>query len=181
MAIEVQIQNLLIQGLIDQFTATLQTPYADDEPTRVNVIAVGKLQENPFKYGNIILLQPSMEVEATVFGSQDSHPMANIPMSTIGSGLNFFYKRTVIIGVQAWFLSSPSFQDSLANMAVLFSRVSKSLFEMNHISTVDDFGERLLSTPPFVRKQWFEEGGAKSGKNFYRGELTVDWYTQLRV
>ena len=179
--LENDIVSMITARLKDKMVEFLQTPYPDSDISKVNRIGIGRLQENTLATGRSMMIRPTTEMQAHELSDTG---YVETPIAMIGNGkLNVFYIRPFIIELSFFYKASEDvgdgdFQSTAQISNVIIKRLHHMIHTTDWISNMkDDFGEAVWHAP-IVRQNFAEEGGTKKGTTNYRGDMTVDFFTQ---
>ena len=173
------ITDLVLDGLVTRLIEVCQSPFAEEHPTRVNLIRSGRLQASPTTNETNILIHDGSESDPLELYLDQSGLMA--PTYEIGGGSIHILPVRIEINHHFPGVNDRPVARRYAN--IIQHRVRQAIVTMDlptHPDTGqprDDYGNALVH-PPQIRKTDLREGGGK-GHFIWRGEMLVQFLVHL--
>jgi hypothetical protein len=176
------IGKLIADALYNQIVAECQTPYAANDPTRVNLVNRGEFQDDPEEYRTIVCVHrndPDHTDRAGQSAWMDEQDLVEIGY-VIGAGgqaASEFWFRRFTIEIIVWPGLSQTEADEINGTVVARIRRAATMLQLTNLA--DEFGETIVVGSNPIRRMKVNEGGGPpdeySWKTFLYLEYKTNW------
>jgi hypothetical protein len=171
------IKTMILERFLESLTQALITDIPDDDPTKADIVKIGRFQDDPTRYPISISISPG-DPEDPAYrdgivtlqnGQQSSQNIGfYVDAREIGGG-EYWYRRGVL-QVQCHFvLSRYPETTALTHAHTVLGRVLYTLENTYVADLTDEFGEHAVV--PFVYGNTFFESGGPPADYIWRGKV----------
>lgn len=170
--------DMIMNALIEDLTQKLYTDIAEDDPTRVNLVRAGRLQEDPQKAGLNLLVDFGDQADASE--QHKATDAVQAPVFEIGGGP--FLNKEFTLTFTFYYKGEREREFARSVSDVVYSRVQAALWVLpmpvNPKTGLpgDDFGEIPLNIN--VGAGYLRESGGP-GTFIWKGEIRLTVLTEL--
>ena len=171
-----QIVPMILYAIADDVQTKLGDAVPDESPTKVDVVKVGRFQDNPIqKNVSVSISGGDFENEKFIDGRIDHDDldsisyMSKLPVHEIGGGTHWWRRGT--INFQAFFVKELYAEDvALRHAYDFYGRLQQCLESVRVGGLTDVYGEKAYGYVIPESATFFESGGAN--QFIFRGKMT---------
>jgi hypothetical protein len=178
-----QIVPMILYKIRDSLVVALIDNVPDDNPTKAQLVKVGRMQENPLSKNVAVAIShgdfedPTYKDARIDHSELDQFRVRNLPVGEIGGGIYWWRRGTINVNV---FFVRQRFEEEIAVQYAydFYGRLQRAVEAVSLAGLVDDYGERCAGHPYVEASTFFESGGAK--QFVFRGKLywrALTWRT----
>jgi len=167
------ITPMLLDLLKEHLTSTMQTSISSSDPTRADIVKIGRFQDDPLANNVYIAISPSdPEKLDWVDGIVTLDTMKDIGFymdpREVGGGQAWWRRGVVQIG--CYFIKEKYNEEKALGYAhTVLSRLLNNIENINLTGVVDDFNERAIIM--FCYSHHFAESGGPPDQYIWRGKI----------
>jgi len=187
--------TMILNAYVAYLTEKLHTDIDESDPSRVSLVRIGRLQEDPTQSVTYVLLspndieqenwrnEPSLAGTNTPFGLKGMFPgVGPLPTFEIGSSSMMWWRRFSAESAAFYLNEDYTLEEAQQYSSTMFHRLEHYIGEVNVdmsagiLGMVDDFDERVISVIPSSSRYRF--GGGPPSDWIMRSALHFDVLTQ---
>lgn len=172
---------LLLNTIYEHLTRVMQTEVAADDPTRVDVVKIGRFQGNPVTNNVHLAISPGDPDKLEwIDGIVTLESMQNIGFiidpREVGGGQVWW--RRGIIEIECFFIREKFTQiEALGHAYTVMSRLQHNVENIDVSLCVDEFGEQAVKM--FLYGHNFSESGGPPKSYIWRGKVYWQCLTEI--